>query len=133
MTRPLRYLPLWQTLGWLMLTIVLVLSLMPHPPKLDLPRLLQWDKAQHALAYATLTVWFQQCTCRRWQTPLLLLGIGIAVEYLQRWSGYRDFEYADMLADALGIVGGLLVVHFTPLGRLVQSLDRLTSACLRAH
>ncbi len=54
MIRPPHYLHIWQTLGWILLTLVLVLSLMPHPPKLDLPRLLAWDKAQHALAYASL-------------------------------------------------------------------------------
>lgn len=128
MNGELRLVRWWQAIGWLLLALVIVLSLLPHPPKLDLPRLLAWDKAQHALAYATLVAWFQQCSGGRWRWPLGLVTLGIAIEYLQLWSGHRDFEYADMLADAIGVAGGLLVIGHTPLGRLLPWLDRMLAA-----
>jgi hypothetical protein len=38
-------------------------------------------------------------------------------------SGYRDFEWADMLADASGIAAGLLLV-LTPLGESLVMLEK---------
>lgn len=72
------------------------------------------DKVGHALAYAVLTGWFGQLYRGRWPLVLFALGfilMGVAMEYLQMWGGDRDFEYADMLADTVGVViGGLLTV-----------------------
>jgi len=31
------------------------------------------------------------------------IAMGIAIEFLQRMTGYRNFEVADMLADAVGV------------------------------
>ena len=35
--------------------------------------------------------------------------MGIAIEYLQRATGYRTFEVADMIADAVGVATGWLL------------------------
>ena len=35
--------------------------------------------------------------------------LGIALEYGQLYSGWRDFEVADMAADAVGVACGLIV------------------------
>ena len=34
------------------------------------------------------------------------IAMGIAIEFIQRWTGYRSFEVYDMVADALGVVLG---------------------------
>lgn len=52
------------------------------------------------------------------------MALGVILEVLQGWSGYRYFEYADMLANTLGVFVGLLLAT-TQLGGLVGGLDRL--------
>ncbi len=37
-----------------------------------------------------------------------MVALGIALEYAQRATGYRSFEVADMVADALGVAIGWL-------------------------
>ena len=34
------------------------------------------------------------------------IGMGILIEFLQRMTGYRDFEVLDMVADAIGVLLG---------------------------
>ncbi|MDQ2694005.1 MAG: VanZ family protein [Pseudomonadota bacterium] len=118
--RALRYGRLWQGIGWLLVLTVMVLSLMPQPPQ---PPGLTWDKAQHLLAYGVLMLWFRQAFAprRRWIGFLVLLGVGL--ECLQGLSGGRHFEYADMLANTLGVGCGLLLAA-TPLGTVAPRLDR---------
>ena len=63
----------------------------------------------HLGAYAALMFWFTRIY-RGARLALLiavgLMGLGILIEYLQGYSGYRNFERADMVADALGIALG---------------------------
>jgi len=66
----------------------------------------QGDKLEHLLAYGTLMFWF--CVLYR---PLRVrafyaagfIAMGIALEFVQRWLGYRSFEVADMVANAAGV------------------------------
>lgn len=109
-------------MGWLLVATVIVLTLMPKPPRLPF-FLLDWDKAQHLLAYAGLMFWFRQAFARRWRWIGFLIGLGVSLEYIQGWTGFRQFDYDDMLANSLGVLAGLLLAA-TPLGRLVPWLDR---------
>ena len=34
------------------------------------------------------------------------IAMGVAIEYVQGWTGYRNFEVNDMVADAIGVVLG---------------------------
>jgi VanZ family protein len=34
------------------------------------------------------------------------VAMGILIEFLQRMTGYRDFEVLDMVADAIGVLLG---------------------------
>ena len=36
-----------------------------------------------------------------------LIGFGIAIEFAQEQTGYRQFEVADMVADGIGVAMGL--------------------------
>jgi VanZ family protein len=117
---PLTLRRLWQAVGWLLVGLVILLTLIPKPPQ---PPLITWDKAQHLLAYSILMLWFAQTFARRFAWPAFLMGLGIALEFVQGWSGLREFEYQDMLANALGVVAGRLLAA-TALGRTVGWLDR---------
>lgn len=116
---------LWQAIGWLMLAWVVILSLMPHPPE---PPVVTWDKAQHLLTYGVLMFWFRMAFGNiLW--GVFLIGMGAGMEILQGESGYRDFEYADMLANSLGVLAGWLLAA-TPLGVFLARLDQWLALCL---
>lgn len=103
---------LWLGLGWALVVLVVVGSLLPGEMLEDVDFLLS-DKIQHALAYATITVWFAgiyQASSYRLLVPgLLVLGIGL--EYLQLQYFHRHFDPRDMLANGAGIISGLLLAH----------------------
>jgi len=113
----------WLGLGWIWVIAVFYLSLMPHPPQ----PMQFWgaDKLGHALAYGLLMLWFCQIYRQRQSRLVLamaLVAMGIAIEYLQRETGYRLFEYADILANATGVVVGW-VWACTGLGRVFAYLE----------
>ena len=92
---------------WLATVAVLVLTLLPaeHLPAKGPFNF--WDKAQHALAFAVLTVlaflaWPQ--TAMRWTLILSLVALGGAIEVAQHLTGWRHGEWADWAADAAGVV-----------------------------
>ncbi|HEY0666262.1 MAG TPA: VanZ family protein [Gallionella sp.] len=109
---------LWLAGGWLLVGLVLYLSLMPSPPEpLPFPHA---DKLEHGIAYAALALWFCQLHPRlqaRMTVLALLVAMGVAVEFMQEWSGYRYFDIRDMLANSLGVAIGYGLVH-TAAGRL---------------
>lgn len=83
-----------------------------------------WDKRLHFAAYATLTLSLAYATARSdLEPPTRLMGVlffamgyGIAIELLQAPLPDRFFSYADLLANALGAVLGL--VYFAIENRL---------------
>ena len=94
---------------WVVLTGVVVLSLMPvaHLPPLAFD---VWDKAQHAFGFAVLTLlglWAYPGRMRQLLSGLLLLGA--LIELAQGASGWRHGDWLDLLADAIGVVLGLMV------------------------
>ena len=105
----LRFHKTWLWSGWGIAVIIIFLSLYPHQFS-SVGNVL--DKLEHVLAYAVLMLWFANLHLSR--IPRLgyaigFLAMGIALEFIQRWTGYRSFEVADMLADALGIITGWLL------------------------
>ncbi len=108
---------------WALVLAVSALSLTPveHlPPQVfDL-----WDKAQHALAFAALTVAGRLAyPALGW--PMLaaaLLAHGAAIEVAQAATGWRYGEWADWMADAVGVGLGWAAVFG------VRALSAPTSA-----
>lgn len=99
---------------WLVAVLVVIVgSLLPgnSSPMRMLGTLHINDKVEHLLAYATLS--FIPALHERKQTILLLafysIAMGVALEYGQRYLGWRDFEVADMVADAIGVIFGLIL------------------------
>ncbi len=91
-----------------------------------MPTGLNWDKVQHALAYAFLIWWWMQALegLHPGRLVVALALFGIAIELLQALTPYRSFELADMVANGVGIGVGLLVCR-TPLGRTLAMIARL--------
>lgn len=98
---------LWRLAFAVCLLAVLTLALLPDPD----PRLSTgWDKGNHLLAFAVLT--FLGCAAfpGRWlPVAVALVGFGVLIELAQGLTGYRYAEWADLLADSLGIALGLVI------------------------
>jgi len=120
----LRFPNLWLAAGFLLVSLVIVLSLMPHPP--HMAQLRGHDKLGHFAAYIGLTLWFGQIYVKariRWTIALAFVVLGISLEYAQLLSGYRSFEFADMGANAAGVLCALLLVQ-TPLSRCLAMAEK---------
>lgn len=107
--RSLKWRPLWLAIGWALVVAVIALSLAPKLPRVDVG-FEHVDKVGHALAYFALMCWFGFLYVRRahgW-IALLLVLLGVALEIVQYIVAYRWFSYADMAANAVGVVGGFL-------------------------
>ena len=109
---------------WIVLALLTALlswlSLTPAPPKID-HELFGWDKFQHALAYAFLTLAagraFRRLPIRSntaWMTAAVYATlVGGGLEVLQGLSRTGRFaEWADLVADLLGILAVLILVGF---------------------
>jgi hypothetical protein len=121
----LRFPTLWLSVGILLITLVIVASLMPNPP--HVAQFGGNDKLGHFAAYIAIMFWFGQIYTRnrtRWTMALAFVILGISLEYLQRLSGYRTFEYADMGANAAGVLSALLLAQKTPLSRCLAVVER---------
>jgi VanZ family protein len=97
---------LWLAIGWAMVAAIVYGSVMHSPPSLGFQ---QSDKLEHLGGYGLLMFWFCQlyrARCVRLGYALGFAALGIALEFVQGWLGYRDFEIADMIADAAGVALG---------------------------
>ena len=100
---------LWLSGGWTLVLLVIFLSLTPAPIQLPVD---QGDKFGHIFAYAVLMSWFASIYATSAQRAMFAIGfivLGISLEFLQRWTGYRSFDVADMVADAIGVAAGWML------------------------
>lgn len=96
----------WLFFGWMLVLIVIYLSLTPNPIRLPVE---QGDKFEHILAYAVLMSWFAnlyEVSAQRTMFVIGFIALGVSLEFMQRWTGYRSFEVADMVANAAGVATG---------------------------
>jgi VanZ family protein len=100
----------WTAIGWALVFLTIVLSLQPLPAAFAAGNL---DKLMHVLTYAMLALWFiQLAPAERWiRIALWFMGMGVAIEIAQGQTGYRYFSFADMVANAIGIVAALLAAR----------------------
>lgn len=106
---PLTHAPAWITASVLLIVAVLYLSLAPiaQPP---LPT--NFDKVEHAFAYAGLAVWFTGLAApRRYGlVALALAALGLTIEVLQAAMPFgRQGDPWDMVANVTGIVVGIVL------------------------
>ncbi len=115
---------MWLSVGMALVILVIGASLMPH-----LPNMLYFrgsDKVWHFAAYITVTFWFGQIYKRnrvRLTIALTFVTLGISLEYLQRLSSFRTFEYADMAANAAGVFCALFLAQ-TPLSKGLAFVEK---------
>ena len=69
------------------------------------------DKVFHVVTFVVLTVWFSGIYQKSayWRIVVGLLAFGLIIEVCQRAVGYRTADWADVAADATGIVIGLII------------------------
>jgi VanZ family protein len=78
-----------------------------------------WDKAEHALAFGGLALQGLLAYPRRpLVLLLLLLLLGGVIELIQAATGWRSGEWADWLADAIGLFSGLALIVLVQRGLL---------------
>lgn len=108
--KQLKYLKFWLILGWGMVVLVAILSLIPSPQVLG--PLTTSDILIHLLAYSTLMLWFGciYLSGRKYLLlGLILILIGVILELLQGMTSYRCFEYKDMIVNGFGVLLGWLL------------------------
>ena len=80
-----------------MVAAIVWLSLTPAPLRVDIE---SSDKLGHLAAYGVLMFWFAQLYARRMPWAAAFVAMGVVLEFLQGWLGYRSFEVLDMLANS---------------------------------
>ena len=114
---------LWLTIGWLLIAIIWYLSLTPAPmPDMGIDNT---DKLGHFLAYGLLMGWFAQIYHQTKLRILLVIAfilMGIVIEFVQGMTDYRSFQYADMLADSLGVFLALAISRGS-LARILLTIE----------
>ena len=100
--------------AWVLVAAVVYLSL--STTILELPGD-PGGRYTHVAAYAVLMFLFVYAYREARAAVLVaaaLLAVGVGLEYLQGYTGYRNFDRADIVADAVGIgLGWLLGVGLT--------------------
>ncbi|NOY66406.1 MAG: VanZ family protein [Gammaproteobacteria bacterium] len=108
--KKLHYHQIWLFIGYSLIVLVVYLSLNTGGAH-GIGSFLN-DKISHFLGYTGLMLWFSQLyrTVKiRSLLVILLIFLGVALEYLQGFGGVRVFEVADMVANASGVVFGWLL------------------------
>ena len=103
---PLKFRFLWTLIGYGLVVLVVVFSLSPAPPiPVDFPWM---DKGLHAMAYGVLMLWFTQLHPQSrygWLAGGFVM-LGILLEVLQSYTGYRSGDYWDVAANSCGTALG---------------------------
>lgn len=120
---PLRFPWLWWGLGWLLVAGVAVGSLLPGR---SVPSVSFGDKVLHAGSYCLLMVWFSGLYRRERHVLIaVLLGVlGLGLDWAQGMTRTRSFEWADVAANAAGILVGLLLARLV-VGGWCDRIERL--------
>jgi VanZ family protein len=100
--------PLFRVVFFAALAIILGLALFPSE---QLPTVPQWDKGNHALAFATLSVLARLAYPQRLVTAHLgLFGFGLCIELLQALTPARTADWRDVTANTVGLLLGVCLI-----------------------
>lgn len=114
---------LWLAIGWFMVVLVFYLSLMPHPPQIDVKFA---DKYEHFIAYAGLMGWFSELYTgrKRFYFMIAFIYMGVQIEFLQDLQATRTYDVMDMYTNACGVLAALLLYQLFPL-QLLKWFERV--------
>lgn len=122
----LRFRRLWLTIGYGLIALVIYTSVTSDPIEIETGLPYQ-DKLFHMCAYLTLTAWFVQIFhtrrhLNRWAIAFICLGL--SMEYVQSFEPARYAEFADILANTIGVTLGY-ALSATPLRNVLLRLENL--------
>lgn len=123
--RPFRRPWLWIGL-WLVMIAAVVFASLTAASNLPPPAFDGIDKLEHFLGYFVLAAWAVNLFARRRPQALAgvaLIALGVGLELAQAaLTDSRQADSADALANALGVLAGLMLAA-TPLAQLLMRLD----------
>ncbi len=114
----------WLSIGYALLSITAVLSLIPGP---DIG---SSDKLIHFVTYALLSGWFSlivKYSRTLWTVLFGLIAFGFLMEYLQGFISYRRQDIDDAIANSVGVMVGI-AIHYSPLRGMVIKFDKFLHA-----
>ena len=120
----LRLRKIWLSIGYALLSMTAVLSLIPGP---DIGG---GDKLVHFVTYALLSGWFSlivKNTRTLWAVLFGLIAFGLLMEYLQGFTSYRRQDIDDAIANSAGVMVGI-AIHFSPLRGMLVNFDKFLHA-----
>ena len=120
---PLRWGRWWLIIGWMLVFSVIALSVLPGAADL---RMNLSDKTGHTIAYLVLTIWFAG-VYNKSRYPWIVIGLialGGVLELMQGQFFNRSAEFADLVANCIGIIVGILLSLFL-LGGWCLQVERL--------
>jgi len=122
----LRLRKIWLSIGYALLSMTAVLSLIPIPG----PDIGGGDKLVHFVTYALLSGWFSlivKYSRTLWTVLFGLIAFGFLMEYLQGFTSYRRQDIDDAIANSVGVMVGM-AIHFSPLRGLLVKFDKFLHA-----
>ncbi|MFH0845765.1 MAG: VanZ family protein, partial [Pseudomonadota bacterium] len=111
--RPLRFLKLWLTMGWILVAIVICLLLIPVS-QVDLPEIRGMDQVAHLTLYGIMMFWFGLIYLPDREYKKLgacLILLGILIEFIQGFTSYRSMQLMDMFSNTIGVSLGFLLAR----------------------
>lgn len=99
-----RYPLLARFIFWLVMLVITTLFLVPQE-FVSSAIFDWWDKAQHALAFGVLMLLgFIAYPNYFWRIAIGLILYGAVIEFIQLWTGWRQGDVMDALADMVGVL-----------------------------
>jgi VanZ family protein len=122
-----RYHKLWLAIGYALIALVIFLSVTSKPPlpDIDIPFI---DKVGHLLAYFSMMAWFAQiyhAKKQRLSYALSFVALGVVMEFVQSFDPARMAEFADMVANASGVLIALLMTRMSFFRQLLLRIESL--------
>lgn len=104
-----RWQKLWHIIGALMILFIVYTALAPHPVMTMSGK---WsDKIYHFSGYFGVMAWYAQFIKQRLMTIILLVLLGVSLEFAQMLVSTRSFEWADMLANVSGVIVAAILIR----------------------
>lgn len=122
--KKLNFKGLWLIVGLIYISAIFYFSL--RFVEYSKPKYEHFDKVLHFNAYLFLMGYFTQIFERKNHFKLLMMFLlmGVSIEFLQLATGYRSFEFLDMIANTAGIIcGGIITRTYFP--ELISKIDSL--------
>jgi len=114
-------------IGWLMVGLVIVLSLIPIAAAI--PKVHNGDKIGHFVAYFSLMLWFALLYPKPWVRNLYAIAfivMGGLMEVLQSFTAYRSMDIEDFHVNTLGVIVGFIAAVLVAQIPFVKTLFRLS-------